>query len=208
MNDLAKLVNTQAQLERMEAEAKAKMAPAGALGLHPLVDQRRLEYLIPDGAFKYAAMFDRIIVAQLPEQAGETFIKGGKIVMSARERDRKTKEAPCGVIISAGLGALDQLASNGCGLGHLVYFIRNAPYRFEVDSVCNISINVMLMRAGDIVASVDLHDTLVAGQAKIEVVETAEKDATGREFIARQHVFTDPQGRTWTPTAPWISDDT
>ena len=201
--DLAKLVNAAAQLERIEAETRTTMAPAGTLGLHPLVDARRLEYLIPDAAFTHVAMFDRIVVVQVPEREGDTYLKDGVIVKSQRTMDKERKEAPRGIIISAGLQAQDQLVSNGCGLGHIVRFIRNAPYRFLVDQVAGIDFNIMLLRAGDVVSSEDLHEAIKSGKARVEV-----KSTTVDGVIVRSHLYVDEAGQTWAPESPWISDDT
>lgn len=192
----------EAKLAAAEAALRAAMAPPGALGLHPLVDARRLAYGIPDGAFNHIAMFDRVIVAQLPEVEGETVIKGGKIIAPEQVRKRLEREAPRGIIISAGLQALDALVSNGCGLGHIVRFIRNAPYRFAVDSVGGIEVKVMLLRAGDIVSSEDLYENVKAAKVRTEVRET-----TIDGVVVRSHLFIDEQGQSWNPSDPWIADD-
>jgi hypothetical protein len=181
-----------------DAEAeyrKTRMAPAGALNLPALLDERRLHYMIPDGAFQLlATVYERICVYQLTDVEGDTYVKGGSIVMPDTVKHRKKLEAPRGIIIGAGLRSLDVLRTNGMDLGHIVRFVRNAPYRFIVDDWKGVPTSVMVMQAGDIVASEDISAQLTAGTCKYDL-----RDG--------QHVFVDAQGNYHKPAAAWIPED-
>lgn len=154
----------------------AKMSPPGALGLPLLIEQRRLRYGIVDSCFAVQAAYDRILVFQIePEWAqGETY-GSGPIVMTETARRRSKEEAPRGVIVSAGLKALDNLSSNGMTLGHIVHFLRLHPWRLPVDLIDGIPEHLIILRDGDIVGSEDLAASLHAKQSHIIFdVETQE----------------------------------
>src|SRR6188508_1736958 len=122
------------------------LAPPGAFGLPPLLEQRRLEYLIPNGAFAQRAMYDRLLLWQIPyyrENYGDT-----RIIMSEQGRDRNKNEAPRGIIVSAGLQALDVLHDHGSGLGNVVKFIRLAPWRLPCDMIGGQEQYLMILRCG------------------------------------------------------------
>lgn len=185
-----------------EAAIKAEMAPPGSLGLCPLLEKKRLEYLIPDGAFKCHSSFERVSIYQLEVTSGDTkFIKGGMIHMPDTVQGRKHMEEPIGVLVSAGLKALDTLRSNGIDIGHNVKFIRSAPYRTICDIIGSIECYLIEVNAGDICGSYDLQEAINTGECQVRVVES---EVDGQ--ISRTHVFVDKDGKTWDPVVPWGSD--
>lgn len=154
-----------AAIENMTADMKANMAEPGALGLPPLLERRRLEFGIVDAKFKVQAVYDRVLIHQLPPQefAGGTF-GGGTIVAPDKTMDRERREAPRGIVVSAGLRALDELRSNGIDLGHIITFVRAAPWRMRVAYVGAKEENVIILQSGDIVSSEDLRARILAGE--------------------------------------------
>ena len=170
------------------------MAKRGSLNLPALLEARRWEFLIPDKAFDHAALYDRILILQLTDSEGETFGEDSTIIMPEITKSRLADEACRGVIVSAGLSALDHLRSNGADLGHVVRFIRNAPWRMKVDRVEGHDIHELVMRDGDLISSEDLAIALRKGQCKVAYVEG-------------QHVFVDAKGNIWKPEMPFIQDD-
>lgn len=144
-----------AEAERISAGMRNGISPRGALGLPELLENRRLEYDIPDGAFWGDAVYDRILVYQVDRAPGDKFentIIDRPDISKARERE----ECPVGIIVSAGLSALDALRSHGVDLGHMVLFVHLAPFRFQCDTVDGKPVYVLILRAGDIIASKDL----------------------------------------------------
>lgn len=150
----------------MTRAIKERMSPAGALGLPELLDQRRLEYGIMDSAFTAAAAYDRIMVAQFSQMESETFGKDSKIVMPDTVREKELQSAPRGVIISAGLRALDDIRSNGMDLGHIIYFVRFSPWRIRFDIVEGEQFFLLVLRSGDIISSEDTARNLRSGKLR------------------------------------------
>lgn len=188
--------------ERAERVAKAiaeKMSPAGALGLPQLLDERRIRYGIPDEAFDGMVGFDRVLVRQVEpkfqEQSGERF--AGSVLIRPDTMQKTMQKRSCrGVIVGAGLLALDQLRSNGYDLGHLVAFVRAAPWMMEVSHYGSEAQCLVSLRVGDLVWSEDLAAAIRNGDVRIE------RGMDGR------HQFADKQGNTWRPELPFMDEST
>ena len=102
-------------------------------------------------------------------------------------------EAPRGVIVTAGLLALDALRSNGMDLGHIVNFGRLAPFAKVIDEIGGHVMTLLIMSAGDIISSEDLPRLL--------------KDRTARVFYNPElgiHEYIDENGKAWRPVMPAI----
>lgn len=182
------------QIKELDDAYRARMKPRGELGLPPLLDQRRLEWGIIDAAFARQAAFDRIHIWQIPEQKTETFGEGSLIVMGDQSKARLKNEAPRGILISAGLKALDALRSNGIDLGHIVNFIQAAPWRIFVDYVLGHRPAILVMNAGDITSSEDTARRLLQKELRVARREN-------------QHVYLDEAGNHELPILPWVGDD-
>lgn len=139
------------------------------------------------------AAFDRIFVWQYPEDwYGGDCYAGTNMLKPPATLKRQEQNTPRGIIISAGLSALDALRSNGIDVGHIVHFCVNAPYRRPLDD--NDQKHLVLLRAGDIVDSEDLARALDDGDVAVNV----NKDG--------QHVLVDASGNAWVPRLPWMED--
>jgi hypothetical protein len=166
----------------------------------PPLLRRRIELLkgtdhemapeIYERAVSGQAVFDRVLVWQVPEAwyAGETF-EGTGIVKAVSTQKRQEYDTPRGIIVSAGLNALDVLRSQGMDVGHVVHFMVNSLYRRPLDD--HDEKHLALMRVGDIVDSEDLAQALDRGECRIDVVQ-------GKHRIA------DKSGLTWVPQLPWM----
>lgn len=132
-----------------------------------LLDQRRREYSIP--MWPGQAMYGRIIVYRIPDKAAERkkYNEGGIIEMIDDVADNKKWHAPRGVIVSAGLLAMDILRGNAIGLGDMIWMASHTPWRFEVDSEVKNgkveSTEFFFMQAGDVVLAEDLFEKVKAG---------------------------------------------
>lgn len=191
-----------ASLERLRDAVEKSLAPAGSLGLPKLLDEKRLKYGITNGAFKVQPAFDRVLIKQLAFDDSDTY-GGGVIVKTDHTKKRETNEAPRGIIISAGLEALDQLHSNGMGVGHTVRFIKQLAWQMPVDTINNRDMYVTPLIVGDIVASEDLAEALSKGECKVEPREIVMDDGMKRI----EHVYVDKDGQMWLPSTPFISED-
>ncbi len=171
-------------------EIQARMSPAGALGLPPLLDARRLEHGIIDAVFDQQPLFDRVFVFQIEAKwAQGQFFPGTSIIQPESSKKRREREAPVGIIVSAGQKALDVLRANGVDLGHIITHIRLGMWRMPVGEVGGMEVPVCMLRVGDLTSSFDLAANLRASKVSITLDEKTQ-----------QHVFNDD--RTWLPSEP------
>jgi hypothetical protein len=131
---------------------------------------RRVQELdIP--AWPGQACFERIIVYRIPDDgsASETFAKDGVIIKPEYRRKVDKERSPRGVVVSAGLAAMDVLVSNGMQIGELVWFAPHVPFRFEVGKRAGgTPWEFYFMNVGDIVLSEDILQRVVDAELKLE----------------------------------------
>ena len=171
------------------------------LGLGPLVEKKRWQYGIPDIAFFGAvAAFNKIYVAQIPEvgEEGDTYA-GTSIHKTEVAKKRDLVEAPRGVIVSAGLQALDELRSNGMDIGHTVGFTRQAPYRRKVGVIAGQPILLVQLVAGDVCDSEDLGPLLKS--RKCRVIQKPNEEGQ------MLHYFVDENLKVWSPVEADVPED-
>lgn len=141
--------------ERQTEEIKAKMSPAGFIK-HELLDLRRRQFGIPDSAFRVQAMFNIVYVHQIQDAMFEKGTYGdSSIVIPKSYEDNRKRAAHRGIIVSAGLNALDILKSNGMDLGHIVDFVRQSPFRLEYDVAAGEMLHLLTLHVSDIYGSED-----------------------------------------------------
>ena len=164
--------------------------PGKVLGIPALLEERRLEYQIHDEAFKYQAVFDRVLVYMIPEEwfKGETWGQSS-IVMAQVTKDKESFQTPRGIIVSMGPIAMNELRSNGIDLGHIVKIVRHAPYRmpYGLAPGSGKEETLTVVRAMDMLCSEDLRSDLVKGRVRYELNDK------------NDHLFVDRRGRTWSP---------
>jgi co-chaperonin GroES (HSP10) len=188
--------NLKASMDKLAKERKRLMSSARKLKLPKLLEERRQEYGITDGAFDIQPFHDRILVYQTYKQE-ETY-GGGLIIKTESRKEYEATSCPQGVVVAAGARALDELRCNGIDLGHLVVFMRLAPWRIETDTVGGRTERLIVMRSGDIVGSMDLAESIRAGEVKVEFVESK-----------YEHWYKMKDGRVWKPrdVEPFLSED-
>ena len=185
--------------------------PGHFKNLPPLLEQRRLHWKIPDGCFTTApgALYDRILLWQVPvlcDSLEDAKVIGGKrgfLAASHNQQDVAAREAERGVIVGAGLHALDSLRSHGVDLGHIVYYAKNTVYAIRVDQIAGQEERLSLAREGDLVLSEDLANAITAGHAKVDVVETKDEQGT----VHRTHYLIGKDGVRYNPMNPYPEDD-
>jgi len=184
--------------ERLAMEIGSHISE-GTIGLGPLVDRKRRQYGIPDEAFfSQCAVFNRVLVAQIPEEEGDTY-EGSVILKTEIAKKRDLVEAPRGVIVSAGLQALDELRSNGIDIGHTVGFTRLAPFRRPFATIGGERLTLIVLVAGDIVDSEDLGQALKSRRARVV--------AKPNEEGVMIHQFVDENGKVWSPIEAAVPED-
>lgn len=157
----------------------ASLAPRGTFNIPMLLDERRFEYGIPNGCFDHFPAFDKVYIWQITMQERRTYSDGGAILKpdAVVASDRNT--APRGVLVAAGLQALDALRSTGIDVGHIVRFKKFSPFIQPVAEIDGVPLNVLVLRDGDINSSEDLARLYHAKE--ISIVNVAE-DRHGYDF--------------------------
>lgn len=178
------------QLRRGEERLQSLMSKPDALGLPELLEMRRLEWRITDGAFAIAPLWDQVYIHQI-----ETYLDGRKgiIAMTDRKKDAEHRTNPRGVIVAAGAIALDALRSNGCDLGHIVRFNHVNPQRLVVDFSDGKEFEVQIMPVSYVTGSEDLAKMLRHGDVRLVHGEDG------------KHRYVAKDGATFNPTLPWAA---
>lgn len=170
-DELKQLAEKQRQMyivaESIQQQLQESLKPSGFYNIPELLDKRRLEYLIPNGAFESQPAFDKVYIWQLSTVEGNTYAKGGQIIMPDQIIAAKRHTAPRGVIVSAGLKAMDALYSTGIEIGHIVRFKKMAPFIQPVETIDGHELTVMVIRDGDIVSSEDLSAAIHSKKTKV-----------------------------------------
>lgn len=161
------------QVAKAVAEELLKsLKPKGFYNIPEILDQRRLEYGIPNGAFESYPTFDKVYIYQiaLPGQGGEKWTDGGKIIKPEAVQHAERNSAPRGIVVSAGLQAMDSLYSTGIQIGHIVRFKKLSPFIMPVAEIKGKWFHVYVIRDGDIEASEDMASSLNNRKASIKNV--------------------------------------
>lgn len=155
-NEKHRLVARALAAENIADELEKSLAPLGTFNIPMLLDKRRFEYGIPNGCFEHYPAFDKVYIWQVTLTERRTYADGGAIIKpdAIVASDRNT--APRGIIVSAGLQALDSLRSTGIDVGHIVRFKKFSPFIQPVGEIKGVQMTVMVIRDGDIVSSEDL----------------------------------------------------
>lgn len=195
---------------REEQTAKAladAISPPGAIpNISPILEYRRLRFNIPDMMFSAAACNNKVNVFQIPSpgSGSDTFVEGGLLVKPGFVKKRELQAAPKGIVVSAGLNALDSMYTNGYWPGHVINFIHQQPYHKPVGTIDGIDQFVLCMTAGDITDSDDLANYMRSGWVKISRREFTIEDGDNEGMTGVEHYYEDVRdgdsGRVWDPS--------
>lgn len=153
--------------ERRTKLIKARMAPPGGLRLPPKLEAARLKHGIPDGFFRACAGFDRIFVFPLDPFDQDEKIPGSSLYRAQLTKQKDLQEGYRGVLISAGLTAMDRLMSHGYELGDIVMTNKNVPFARRVEQLEGFDMFVLVMRDGDLAGNETLQADIVAGKRQV-----------------------------------------
>lgn len=174
-----RLVERALVAENIADDLEKSLAPRGTYNIPMLLDERRFEYAIPNGCFEHYPTFDKVYIWQLTLTERHTYSEGGSILKpdAVVASDRNT--APRGIIVSAGLQALDALRSTGVDIGHIIRFKKFSPFIQPVGEIKGHVFTVMVIRDGDVVSSEDLAREY---HAKRVSIVNASPDQLGYDF--------------------------
>lgn len=176
--------------KKKTALIKALQSPPGALGLPPRLEAARLKYGITDAFFRVQASFDRIFVFPLSLEDGDKAEKtSGGIWKPNTTKLKDLQEGNRGVLISAGLTAMDRLMSHGYELGDIVITNKNVPFARRCESIGEEALHYLVMREADLAGNESQMERIRAGEQRIE-------DA-GDEFEYNHQIAHDDNGK-WT----------
>ena len=156
------------QAKKRTEMIKKRMSPPGALRLAPLLEAQRLRWGIPDGFFKTQAAFDRIFVFPLDQfDDDEKFAPGSPILRPKLTKMKDLQEGNRGVLISAGLTAMDRLMSHGYELGDIVITNKNVPFARRCESIGEEALHYLVMREADLAGNESRMERIRAGEQRI-----------------------------------------
>lgn len=162
-----RLVERALVAQNIAEELERSLAPLGTYKIPGMLDRRRLEYGIPNGCFEHFPLFDKVYIWQLNMTERKTYSKGGAILKPEARIAHDRATAARGIIVSAGLAALDSLRSTGVDIGHIVRFKKFAPFIQEVQEIQGHPLTVFTLRDGDMVSSEDLASDFHAGRVRV-----------------------------------------
>lgn len=154
--------------DRMVSEEDKQISPPGALNLPPLLEEKRLRWRMPDACFKgRAPLFDHVYLWQIPEEELDTGMPAW-LVLPDEAKQRLKNQMPCGVIVNAGLGALDVMRSHCIEIGHTVTFMRFTPWRLPVTHILGSPVYVLPLKVSSLRDSKELGEAMDRGEVTIE----------------------------------------
>ncbi len=177
----------------LEKATLEKVSPKGTLRICELLDEKRLAWLIPDAAIEAGrgCLFNRILVWQIPMLSKvrgdrfDTHFGGGLIAKSDKDREGDQRGAPRGVIVGAGLGALDCMRSHGVDIGHTVKFLKHTVHRVQVDMIAMQWQWLSICHIHDLIHSEELAADLKSGRSEI-------LEADGRHYYCDEDGTREP----------------
>lgn len=135
-----------------------------------LLEKRIAEYGIP--MWPGEATYQTILIYRIPDEAAarDTYVPDGLIVKPDDVKANTKFRSPRGIIVSAGLQAMDILRGNGMQLGEMVWMSSWTPFRFEVDTGKDGNpVEFYFMNAGNVTLSEDLLRARQAGNIRVEL---------------------------------------
>lgn len=146
---------------------KERMSPPGALHLPEKLEAARLKHGIPDGFFRVAAGFDRIFVFPIDPFDADEKMPGSFLYRPELTKQKDLQEGYRGVLISAGLTAMDRLMSHGYELGDIVMTNKNVPFARRMELIEGKPMYVLVMRDGDLAGNETLQADILAGKRRV-----------------------------------------
>lgn len=181
----------------IDKQTRARMSERGALGLPDALEAARWKHGLIDACFEHQAIFDAVFVYQLdPNEDSENYADTS-ILRPEVAKLRDKQQSSVGILISAGLQALDQLRSEGTDLGDYVQVIKLAPFRVVCGHIAGEEVALLHMRTGDIVGNKSLAARLRKGEVRVVDVGGSRMD----------HRYTSQSGISGEKPRVFVSED-
>lgn len=132
----------------------------------PLLLHRLKQFGIP--LLKGRPAYDRILVYPLEDKDLNDKIEGSVLYKPQQSKDLYGSSR--GIIVKAGLRALEQMWSHGMELGHIVLVARLSPWERKYDAKGGVH-KVMVLRASEIVLSEDTEEDVFDGCLEFEYLD-------------------------------------
>ncbi len=176
---------------------REKMSAPDVLKLPPKLEAARQKHGIPDGFFRTCAGFDRVFIFPLDPFDQDDKIPGTSLYRPQLTKQKDLQEGFRGVLISAGLTAMDRLMSHGYELGDVVMTNKNVPFARRVEQLEGFDMFVLVMRDGDLAGNETLQEDIRAGRRRVVDVgddryehQLSERDPSGSWiFSKKQSVY-------------------
>jgi hypothetical protein len=178
------------QRRETEAEIRRNFADPGQLGLPKTLDDKRVKYGIPNSAWSVHPAFNKVLIWQIPLEESKAY-GSGLIQKTDTVLKRELVEAPRGVIVSAGLTALDQLRSHGIDIGHTVVFTHLAPFRLRLPTIAGKEPILVILESEYIFASEELATNVKSRACRVIAKENSEG--------VTEHFYCDENAKVWHP---------
>lgn len=164
--------------------------------IYELLVKRMKEYDLP--SWPGEVPFDRVLVYSLPDEASasEKYLIDGKesaIIKTDEARTNQSLRSPRGIVVSAGLGAMDKLHCHGMKLGDIVWLAPHVPYRFQVgNNKDGKPIEFLFCYVGDICLGEDIGERIANGTITVERNENNEHVYVWKDEKKAKKSRTDP----------------
>jgi hypothetical protein len=186
-----KVVDPIAEAKRkLDAEAAKHFPEVCPFPISRLLDEKRKKHGIPLSAFTSQPMFDQVLIWQVPVDSSKTY-GSGLIEKTDQTLRAELVEAPRGVIVSAGLTALDQLACHGAAVGHTIYFYQIAPLRMRLPAIGGKQPSLVMIQARYVFGSEELAEGLRSRAVRVIAKDNAEG--------ITEHFYCDENAKMWKP---------
>lgn len=133
-----------------------------------LLRERIVQYDIPPAPG--AINFEDVLIFQVPDQewSSEKWSSDSTLYKPEYVQDADKRKCPRGIIVSAGLKALDIMRDHGMQLGEMVLFSPNSFHRFQVKRTGDGKmVEFPFMHISDVHISEDIPSRLAAGELEM-----------------------------------------
>lgn len=162
--------------EKLEAR-RQNMSGKRELRIPSKLEQRRQEWMIPDELFYFPATFDWVGVYQIRPVTGE-LQSDGVIIKPEQTQNIEVATASRGIVVTAGLSAMDSLSDHGIEIGDIVRFVRLSPWRQQIVRIGAEWFELVMLKPGDICADEDHWQRLQSREMRL-----ARDDEDGKHYF-------------------------
>lgn len=189
-------VDEAAERTTIEQQTRAEiqrnhLAPLGQTDLPAFLDKRRVEYQLPNELFVHQACGNRVLFYPMGIEGDKKF-EGTSIIMPDFADTRDKKMTPKGLLVSAGIEAMDYMVDQGIELGDIIWHDAPSPTRVHCCWILRRQFVLYEVPIESIVADMDLRHRIMHGW--VEFVREQRYDRNGNTYLAHVAKRTDKYG--------------